>query len=48
MNIAIDESDARELGLEVLHLVRDKYVKLAEMGCEDDGTQALIKVIDKK
>jgi len=48
MNIAIDESDARELGLEVLHLVRDKYVKLAEMGCEDEGTQALIKVIDKK
>ena len=48
MNIAIDESDARELGLEVLHLVRDKYVKLAEMGCEDDGTQALIKIIDKK
>ena len=48
MNIAIDESDARELGLEVLHMVRDKYVKLAEMGCENDGTQALIKVIDKK
>lgn len=48
MNIAIDESDARELGLDVLHLVRDKYVKLAELGCEDDGTQALIKVIDKK
>lgn len=48
MNIAIDESDARELGLEVLHLVRDKYVKLAELGCENDGTQALIKVIDKK
>ena len=48
MNIAIDESDARDLGLEVLHMVRDKYVKLAEMGCEDEGTQALIKVIDKK
>ena len=48
MNIAIDESDARDLGLEVLHLVRDRYVRLAEAGCEDDGTQALYKVIDKK
>lgn len=48
MNIAIDESDARELGLEVLHLVRDKYVRLAELGCGDEGTQALIKVIDKQ
>lgn len=48
MNIAIDESDARELGLEVLHLVRDKYVKLAELGYDNDGTQALIKVIDKR
>ena len=47
MNIAIDESDARDMGLEVLHLVRDKYVKLAEMGGEDDGTQALIKVVEK-
>ena len=43
MNIAIDESDARELNLEVLHLVRDKYVALAEQGWENDGTQALIK-----
>jgi len=48
MNIAIDEADARDLGLEVLHLVRDKYVKLAELGYNDEGTQALIKVIDKK
>lgn len=47
MNIAIDESDARKLDLEVLHLVRDKYVKLAEMGFENDGTQALLKVVDK-
>lgn len=47
MNIAIDESDAREMGLDVLHLVRDKYVKLAELGGEDDGTQALIKVVEK-
>lgn len=47
MNIAIDESDAREMGLDVLHLVRDKYVKLAEMGGGDDGTQALIKVVEK-
>lgn len=47
MNIAIDESDARELNLEILHLVRDKYVALANLGCEDDGTQALIKVIEK-
>lgn len=47
MNIAIDESDERQMGLDVLHLVRDKYVKLAEMGGEDDGTQALIKVVEK-
>ena len=47
MNIAIDESDARDMGLDVLHLVRDKYVKLAEMGGGDDGTQALIKVVEK-
>lgn len=48
MNIAIDESDARALDLEVLRIVRDKYVDLAGIGCEDDGTQALFKVIDKK
>ena len=47
MNIAIDESDERQMGLDVLHLVRDKYVKLAELGGEDDGTQALIKVVEK-
>ena len=47
MNIAIDEADARQLGLEVLHLVRDKYLRLAELGCGEEGTQALIKVIDK-
>lgn len=47
MNIAIDESDARDMGLDVLHLVRDKYVKLAELGGGDDGTQALIKVVEK-
>ena len=43
MNIAIDESDARALNLEVLHLVRDKYEALAAQGWENDGTQALIK-----
>lgn len=47
MNIAIDESDERQMGLDVLHLVRDKYIELAEMGGEDDGTQALIKVVEK-
>lgn len=47
LNIAIDESDARGLELEVLHLVLDKYMKLAQLGYENDGTQALIKVIDK-
>ncbi len=48
MNIAIDEADARQLSLEVLRLVRDQYVKLAELGYEDDGTQALFKGIHKK
>ena len=48
MNIAIDESDARQMDLKVLHLVRDTYQQLAEQGGEDEGTQALIKVVDKK
>lgn len=48
MGIAIDESDARNLNLKVLHLVYEQYHKLAELNCEDDGTQALIKVIDAK
>lgn len=48
MKIAIEESDARELNLEVLHRVYDKYERLAEMGLEEEGTQALIKVIDKE
>ena len=48
MNIAIDESDARDLNLDVLHLVYNKYCDLAKLGYEDEGTQALIKVIDKK
>ena len=48
MNIAIDEAAARNLTLDVLTLVRDRYVSLAKEGFEDDGTQALIKVIDKK
>lgn len=47
MNIAIDEADGRGLGLDVLHLVRDKYVALSEMGGDDEGTQALIKVMER-
>lgn len=47
MNIALDEAQARNLDLTVLHMVRDKYDELAAQGGADEGTQALIKVIDK-
>lgn len=47
MNIALDEAQARDLDLTVLHMVRDKYDDLAAQGGADEGTQALIKVIDK-
>lgn len=47
MNIALDEAQARDLDLTVLHMVRDKYDELATQGGADEGTQALIKVIDK-
>ena len=47
MNIALDEAQARDLDLTVLHMVRDKYDELAAQGGADKGTQALIKVIDK-
>ena len=47
MNIALDEAQARDLDLTVLHMVRDKYDELAAQGSADEGTQALIKVIDK-
>ena len=47
MNIALDEAQARDLDLTVLHMVRDKYDELAAQGGADEGTQALIKVIDR-
>ena len=47
MNIALDEAQARDLDLTVLHMVRDKYDELAAQDGADEGTQALIKVIDK-
>lgn len=47
MNIALDEAQARDLDLTLLHMVRDKYDELAAQGGADEGTQALIKVIDK-
>lgn len=47
MNIALDEAQARDLDLTVLHMVRDKYDELAAQGGADEGTQALIKIIDK-
>lgn len=47
MNIALDEAQARDLDLTVLHMVRDKYDELAAQGGANEGTQALIKVIDK-
>jgi 3-hydroxyisobutyrate dehydrogenase len=47
MNIALEEAQARGMALDVLKLVRDKYDELAAQGGQDDGTQALIKVIDR-
>lgn len=48
MNIALEEAQARGLDLTVLHMVRDMYNDLADQGGQDDGNQALIKVIGQK
>ena len=48
MGIALEEADARDLSLDVLRMVFDKYNDLAEKGGNDDGTQAILKVIEKK
>ncbi|MGI5884566.1 MAG: NAD(P)-dependent oxidoreductase [Candidatus Spyradocola sp.] len=47
MNIALEEAQARDLSLDVLKLVRDKYDELAAAGGGDEGTQALIQVVRK-
>ena len=47
MGIALDEASARELPLDVLNLVYEKYNQLAAIGGNDDGTQAILKVIEK-
>lgn len=48
MGIAIDS--AREMGLDTpgLDMAKSLYDKLAASGCENDGTQALYKLISKK
>ena len=45
MNIALEEAQDRDLPLDVLKLVRDKYDELAAAGGGDEGTQALIQVL---
>lgn len=47
MNIALEEAKDRDLPLDVLKLVRDKYDELAAAGGGDEGTQALIQVVRK-
>lgn len=47
MNIALEEAQDRDLPLDVLKLVRDKYDELAAAGGGDEGTQALIQVLRK-
>ena len=47
MNIALEEAADRDLPLDVLKLVRDKYDALNAQGGGDEGTQALIQVIRK-
>ena len=47
MNIALEEAKDRDLPLDVLKLVREKYDELAAAGGGDEGTQALIQVLRK-
>ena len=47
MNIALEEAKDRDMPLDVLKLVRDKYDELAAAGGGDEGTQALIQVLRK-
>ena len=47
MNIALEEAKDRDLPLDVLKLVRDKYDELAAAGGGNEGTQALIQVLRK-
>ena len=44
MRIAIESADSMGLDLPGLKLAKQLYDKLAERGCEDDGTQALFKL----
>ena len=47
MNIGLEEAKDRDLTLDVLKLVRDKYDELAAAGGGEEGTQALIQVLRK-
>ena len=47
MNIALEEAKDRDLPLDVLKLVRDKYDELAAAGGGDEGTHALLQVLRK-
>ena len=48
MGIAIDESNAMDLYTPGLELAHKLYEQLAEVGYEDKGTQALVKLWDEK
>jgi 3-hydroxyisobutyrate dehydrogenase/2-hydroxy-3-oxopropionate reductase len=47
MNLAIDETENKGIDLKMLHTVRDMYVKLAQEGLGDLGTQALVKYYEE-
>lgn len=47
MKLAVEEADAEHLELGVLKRALKQYEELAEHGCGDDGTQALIKYYEK-
>ena len=48
MKIVRDEGAERGLDLKMLDAVLALYEQMADMGLENDGTQALIKVYEKK
>lgn len=48
MKLAAGEARHEQLDLNILEKVLENYEMLAKSGCEDDGTQALIKFYEKK
>ncbi|NLN83409.1 MAG: NAD(P)-dependent oxidoreductase [Firmicutes bacterium] len=48
MKIVNEEMEERDTHLEMLNTVLNLYLKMAEAGFEDDGTQALIKLYEEQ